>query len=135
MYLTVSVFTVVVHLTGVSVCCFVSNGCQCVVYLTGVSVCCCVSNGVRVHCACVSNGCPCVVIQLQLGHLADAFIQSDLHWLIHTLTHRQQSQPCKATASSSVRVNCLAQGRINTQLGGDGDRTSSLSVTRKLLYL
>ena len=47
--------------------------------------------------------------QLQLGHLADAFIQSDLHQLIHTLTHQRQSQPCKATASSSgaVRVKCL----------------------------
>ena len=60
---------------------------------------------------------------LQLGHLADAFIQSDLYRLIHTLTHQRQSQPCKATASSSgaVRVKCLAQGHINTQLGGAGD--------------
>ena len=59
---------------------------------------------------------PFLQLQLQLGHLADAFIQSDLH----RLTHRRQSQPCKATASSSgaVRVKCLAQGHINTQLGG-----------------
>ena len=63
-------------------------------------------------------------LQLQLGHLADALIQSDLHRLIHTLTHR----PCKATASSSgaVRVECLAQGLINTQLGGAGDPWASL---------
>jgi hypothetical protein len=76
-------------------------------------------------------------LQLQLGHLADAFIQSDLHRLIHTLTHRRQSRPRKATASSSgaVRVKCLAQGHVNTQLGGAGDRTSNLSVTRQLLYL
>ena len=46
----------------------------------------------------------CPHTQLQLGHLAD------LHQLLHTLTHRRQSQPCKATASSSraVRVKCLA---------------------------
>uniref|UniRef100_A0A8C5AHX8 Uncharacterized protein n=1 Tax=Gadus morhua TaxID=8049 RepID=A0A8C5AHX8_GADMO len=51
-------------------------------------------------------------LQLQLWHLADAFIQSNLHRLIHTLTHRRQSKPCKVTASSSgaVRVKCLAQG-------------------------
>ena len=30
-----------------------------------------------------------------LGHLADGFIQGDLHRLIHTLTHRRQSPPCK----------------------------------------
>jgi hypothetical protein len=73
--------------------------------------------------------------QLQLGHLADAFIQSDLHRLIHTLTHQRQSQQCKATASSSGagRIKCLAQAHINTQLGGAGDRTSNLSVTRQLL--
>ena len=55
-------------------------------------------------------------LQLQLGHLADAFIQSDLHRLIHALTHRRQSQTCKGTASSSgaVRVKCLAQGRVRT---------------------
>ena len=78
-----------------------------------------------------------VQLPSQLGHLADAFIQSDLHRLIQTLTHRWQSQPCKATASSSgaVRVKCLAQGHINTQLGGAGDRTSNLSVTRQMLYL
>uniref|UniRef100_A0A8C5CHJ4 non-specific serine/threonine protein kinase n=1 Tax=Gadus morhua TaxID=8049 RepID=A0A8C5CHJ4_GADMO len=59
-----------------------------------------------------------LIINYQLGHLADAFIQSDLHRLIHTLTHRRQSPPCKATASSSgaVRVKCLAQGHINTSL-------------------
>ena len=34
------------------------------------------------------------VVQLQLGHLADAFIQSDLHRLIHTLTH-QPRQPAR----------------------------------------
>ena len=79
----------------------------------------------------------CLQLQLQLGHLSDAFIQSDLHRLIHTLTHLRQSEPCKATASSSgaVRVKCLAEGHINTQLGGARDRTSSLSVTRQLLYL
>ena len=78
-----------------------------------------------------------IQLQLQLGHLADAFIQSDLHRLMHTLTHRRQSQPCKATASSSgaVRVKCLAQGHINIQLGGAGDQTSNLSVADPSLSL
>ena len=54
------------------------------------------------------------------------FYPKRLTWLIHTLTHRRQSQPCKVTASSSgaVRVKCLAQGHNDTQLGGAGDRTS-----------
>ena len=45
------------------------------------------------------------------------FYPSNLHRLIHTLSHRRQRQPCKATASSSgaVRVKCLAQGHINTR--------------------
>ena len=62
-------------------------------------------------------------LQLQQGHLADTFIQSDLHRLIHTLTNRRQSQPCKATGA--VRVKCLAQGHIDTQLAGAGDWTIS----------
>ena len=67
---------------------------------------------------------------LHSGHLADAFIQSDLHRLTHTLTHRRQGRPCKAIASSSgaVRVKCLAQGHIDTQLGGAGDGTSNLRL-------
>ena len=80
---------------------------------------------------------PLGVFPLQLGHLADAFIQSELHPLLHTLTDRRKGQPCKATASSSgaVRVKFLAQGGISTQLGGAGDRTCNLSVTRQLLLL
>jgi hypothetical protein len=46
-----------------------------------------------------------------------------------------ESQPCKATASLSGAVKCLAQGHIDTQLGGAGGWTSNLSVTRQLLYL
>ncbi|CAL8365855.1 unnamed protein product [Arctogadus glacialis] len=75
----------------------------------------------------------CMMMEtITINHLADAFIQSDLHRLIHTLTHRRQSQPCKATASSSgaVRVKCLAQGHIDTQLGGARDGTSNLSVNK-----
>ena len=29
----------------------------------------------------------CYILQLQLGHLADAFVQNVLHRLIHPLTH------------------------------------------------
>ena len=74
---------------------------------------------------------------VHVGNLADALIQSDIHRLIHKLTHRRQSQPCKVTGSSSgaVRIRCHAQGHINTELGGAGDRTSNLSATRQLLYL
>jgi hypothetical protein len=46
---------------------------------------------------------------LYLGHLSDASLQNDLQLFIHTFTHiRQQSQPCKATDSSSraVRLGC-----------------------------
>ena len=53
-------------------------------------------------------------LHLHLRHLA--FITSDLHWLIHTFTHRQRSQPCKATASTSgaVRLRRLTQGHLDT---------------------
>ena len=47
---------------------------------------------------------------------------------IHPFTHRRRG---KATASLSgeVRVRRLAQGHLDTQLGGSGDRTSNLPVT------
>ena len=42
--------------------------------------------------------------------------------------HRRQSQPHKETASSSgaLRVRRLAQGHLDTRLGGAVDRTSNL---------
>jgi hypothetical protein len=48
-----------------------------------------------------------------------------------THSHRRRCQPCEATASLSraVRVRCLAQGHLDTQLGGAGDQTSNLLVT------
>ena len=48
---------------------------------------------------------------------------------MHTFRHRRRSQPLKAEASSSeaVMVSCLAQGQLDTQLGGAGDRTSNLT--------
>ena len=53
-----------------------------------------------------------------LGDFADTFIQSDLQPFIHTFTHWQRSQPHRATASLSgtVRVRCLAQWHLDTQL-------------------
>ena len=66
------------------------------------------------------------IIHLHFVHLADTFIQSDLQRLIQTLTHRRWSQPCKATAISSGAVRQSAQGHINTQLEGAGDRTATL---------
>uniref|UniRef100_A0A8C4Z4Z7 Myotubularin n=1 Tax=Gadus morhua TaxID=8049 RepID=A0A8C4Z4Z7_GADMO len=62
-------------------------------------------------------------LNLQLGHLADAFIQSDLHRLINTLTHRRQSQPGKATASSSRAVRsylCLDMRSLRFALKQEG---------------
>ena len=54
-----------------------------------------------------------------------------VHPFIRTVTHRRRCQPRRATASSSgaVRVSCLAQGHLGTQLGRDGNRTSNLLVT------
>ena len=45
-------------------------------------------------------------------------------------TNRRRCQPCKATISSlgAVGVRCLAQGHVDTWLGGAGDRTSNLLV-------
>ena len=36
------------------------------------------------------------MLYLYLGHLADAFVQSDLQPFRHTLTHRRRSQPITA---------------------------------------
>ena len=38
-----------------------------------------------------------------------------------------QRQPARQEQLGAVRVKCFAQGHINTQLGGAGDRTSNLS--------
>ena len=56
-----------------------------------------------------------------------------IHPFMHTFTHRRRSQPRKETASSSgaVRARRLAQGHLDTQLGGAGDRTSDLRVTNQ----
>ena len=58
-------------------------------------------------------------------------IPPSIHPFMHTFTHRRRCQPCKATASSSgaVRVRCLAQGHLDTLLGGARDQTSNLPVT------
>ena len=71
------------------------------------------------------------LLHLQLGNLADTFIQSHLQRLIQTFTHGWQSQPCRTTGSWSgaVRVRCPAQGHRHTQIGGAGDRTINLTVT------
>ena len=45
---------------------------------------------------------------------------SNIHpFIMHTFTHRRRCQPRRATASWSgaVRVRCLAQGHLDTQLG------------------
>ena len=68
---------------------------------------------------------------LTSGHSKRCTILPHIHPFMHTFTHRRRCQPCKATASSSgaVRVRCLAQGHLDNQLGGAGDRTSNLPVT------
>ena len=51
------------------------------------------------------------------------------HSCTHSCTYSRRSQPRKAPASSSGKVrvrSCLAQGHVETQLGGAGDRTSNL---------
>ena len=54
---------------------------------------------------------------LTSGHSKRFTTMSNNHPYIHTFTHRLQSQPCKASASSSeaVRVQCLAQGHLDTR--------------------
>ena len=42
---------------------------------------------------------------------------------------RRFSNQATASSSGAVRVRSLAQGPIDTQLGGAGDRTSNLLVT------
>ena len=51
--------------------------------------------------------------------------------LIHI--HRWRCQPRRATASSSgaVRVRCLAQGHLDTHLGGAGTELAPFPVTRQ----
>ena len=44
-----------------------------------------------------------------------------------TFRHRRRCQPCKATASSL----CHAQGHPDNKLGGDGDQTTNLLVTKQ----
>ena len=46
---------------------------------------------------------------------------------INPFTHRRQSRPL--SWSGAVRVRRLAQGHLDTQLGGAGDQTSNLLVT------
>ena len=52
------------------------------------------------------------------------------HSPIHGFTKRRRCQPCKATARSpgAVRVRCLAQGHLDTQLGGAGIELATFQV-------
>ena len=52
-------------------------------------------------------------------------------WRLRKRKQNLWCQPCKVTASSSgaVRVRRLAQGHLDSQLGGAGDQTSNLPVT------
>ena len=57
-------------------------------------------------------------------HLADAFIQSNLQWLIHTncgVNHLRRQPACQEQLGLSVL--------LTSTLGGAGDRTSNLPVT------
>ena len=58
-------------------------------------------------------------LQLHSEHLADAFTHS------HTAGGVNQAT---ANLSGAVRVRCLAQGHLDTQLGGAGDPTSKFLV-------
>ena len=65
---------------------------------------------------------------LTSGHLKHFTILPNFHPFMHTFPHRRRSQPCKAT----VMLRCLAQGHLDTQLSGAGDRTGNLPVTSQL---
>ena len=56
------------------------------------------------------------------GHPKLFTILSHNHPFIHTFTHQQWCQPCKAPASSSgaVRVRCLANGHLDTPRWSQG---------------
>ena len=71
------------------------------------------------------------------GHSKRFTISLNIHPSMHTFTHPRWCQPCKATASSpgAVRVRCLAEGHLDTRLGGAGDRNSNLPVTSQLYLL
>ena len=68
---------------------------------------------------------------LTSSHSKRFTIRHNIHPFMHTFTHRRRCHPRRAIASSSgaVRARRLAQGHLETQLGGDGDRTSNLPVT------
>ena len=65
---------------------------------------------------------------LSSGH-SKCFTIIAWHPPIHTRMYSPTA--CRATASSSgaVGVRCLAQGHLNKQLGGEGDRASYRPVT------
>ena len=56
---------------------------------------------------------------------------SDVHPFVHTFAQQRKCKAGKVTASSSgtVRVRRLAQGHLDTRLGGAGNRTMNLPVT------
>ena len=69
---------------------------------------------------------------LTIGHSKRFTILPHIH---HSRTHSRtdggvnhaRRQP--ARRELTVRVRCLAQGHLDTQLGGAGDRTNNLQVT------
>ena len=74
------------------------------------------------------------VIHLHSGGFADAFIQRDLQPFIHTCIFIHIRRWCRqrrvtASLTGAVRVRCVAQGHLDTMLGGAGDQTSNLPVT------
>jgi hypothetical protein len=62
-------------------------------------------------------------LHLHLGHLADAFVQRDLHQLIHTLTHRRQNQPCKRQPARQEQLGLSVLLRDTSTRGSWGQRT------------
>ena len=75
-----------------------------------------------------------VRIYISGPHLYSAFIESAFQCCLtftHSCTHRQLSQPRRATVGSSgaIRVRSPAQGHHDIQLGGAEGRTSNLAVT------
>ena len=67
---------------------------------------------------------------LTSGHLKPFSIFPNIHAQIHTPT-AESATHATVSSSGAVRVRRLAQGHLDTQLGGAGIRTSDLLVTSK----
>ena len=69
-------------------------------------------------------------IILHLGRFCQRFYLTQLP-TIHSSIHTPAAESTTASSTGAVGVRSLAQGHLDTVLGGAGDRTSNLRVTSK----